>query len=240
MRRSPRVVALRLLAVVLALLTARLVATDLATLHTRARGLGELRPVLVARRAIPLGHVLTTDDVRVVERHASQVANTTLRSRADAVGRTAIVPLVADSPVLRAHLAPGDRTGTATLLAPGHRAVRVQAADGLRPPVGAAVDVLASLDPGVTIAGSDAPTLTVASGARVLATDGGRDGMPVGVVLEVTVEEASRLAFATANGIITLALAPPEDACCTDVQSRADESAGSSSPPGSPESLSLP
>ena len=55
---------------------------------------------------------------------------------------------------------------------------------------------------------------------RVLAVDEPRTpkrqvGDGVGVTLLVTEDEARGLAFAAANGVLTLALAPPEDACCT-------------------------
>ena len=61
----------------------------------------------------------------------------------------------------------------------------------------------------------------MAHAARVLAVDdaadadatGAADG--VGVTLLVTEDEARGIAFAAANGVVTLALAPPEDACCS-------------------------
>jgi Flp pilus assembly protein CpaB len=84
----------------------------------------------------------------------------------------------------------------------------------MRPPAGAVVDVLAALDPSVSASNR---AVSVARAARVLAvdeSDGARaDG--AGVTVLVTDAEASGLAFAAANGVLTLALAPPEDACCT-------------------------
>ena len=56
----------------------------------------------------------------------------------------------------------------------------------------------------------------VAHAARVLAVDADDDALAdgAGVTLLVTEDEARGLAFAAANGVLTLALAPPEDACC--------------------------
>jgi Flp pilus assembly protein CpaB len=80
------------------------------------------------------------------------------------------------------------------------------------------VDVIASLE--ISIDGA-ARAEVVARAARVLAIDDGADGAPtgaaddVGVTLLVTEDEARGIAFAAANGVVMLALAPPEDACCS-------------------------
>jgi Flp pilus assembly protein CpaB len=209
------VLALRVLAVALALVTARLVAADLATLHRRAATLGELRPVLVARHDLPLGHRVDADDLRVVERHAGQVPGAALRTPADAVGRTVVVPLVADAPLLAAHLAAADRHSVATLIAPGHVAIRIADSEGLRPPVGSVVQVLAPVAIGTAIElRSGGRADVVVERARVLEV--GDDGTTRTVLVEVLVADAPRLASATANGVLTLALLPPEDACCAD------------------------
>jgi Flp pilus assembly protein CpaB len=61
-----------------------------------------------------------------------------------------------------------------------------------------------------------ASTVVVAAGVRVLGTDGragggtGR-GDPLGVTLLVDPEQAALLADAQANGVLTLALVPPEE-----------------------------
>ena len=49
--------------------------------------------------------------------------------------------------VLEPHLTERDRDGLSGLVPVGYRAVRVRPEDGLRPPVGAVVDVLVALDP---------------------------------------------------------------------------------------------
>lgn len=217
MRRHPRVIALRLLAVALALFTARLVATDLATLHRRAADLGPLTSLVEARRDLPLGATVAAGDVRVVERHERQLPDNALSALDDVVGTTVVVPIVAGAPVLRANVAPRSRLGSVALVRPDHVAMRLVSVDGLLPPVGSVVRILVSLDPGATAGRVDAAATVVADAARVLEVDADREGSTdAGVLLEVRSDDAPRVAFATANGVTTLVLLPPEDACCVD------------------------
>ena len=80
------------------------------------------------------------------------------------------------------------------------------------------MDVIASLEVAIDRA---AEAEVVAHAARVLAIDGTDDAAAtgaaagVGVTLLVTEDEARGIAFAAANGVVMLALAPPEDACCS-------------------------
>jgi len=219
-RRSPRALAAWIAAIVVALLTARLVATDLATLHRRAAELGPLRPVLVAADDLPLGATLRRTDVRVVRMYASTVPRGALHAEHDAVGRVVAVPVLRGATVLARHLARAHRSGLDAVVPDGSRAIRVVTDDGLRPRPGDVVDVLVSLDPSqVAQAGGGKGALTVAKAARVLAVDaGGASGVAKGpgVTLLVTEQEAHAVAFAVANGALMLALAPPEAACCTD------------------------
>jgi Flp pilus assembly protein CpaB len=87
--------------------------------------------------------------------------------------------------------------------------------------VGSSVDVLVTFESGDPSGGS-APTVVAARGVLVLGTDDapaavetrGGDGKPAGqgVTLLVADDDAPRLAFASAAGVVTLALVPPEDA----------------------------
>jgi Flp pilus assembly protein CpaB len=166
-RRSPRAVALWAGAIVVAVATAGLVASDLAAIHRRARSLGP----------VEAGYVLA------------------------------------------ANLAPARRTGLDGSLPPGMRALRVVAtnAPAVRP--GAAVDVLATFGAASADGARDAAasTTVVAAGVQVLRVDpaaarnGARDDTQ-GVTLLVDADDARRLAFAEANGVVTIALVPPEDA----------------------------
>jgi Flp pilus assembly protein CpaB len=217
-RRSPRALFAWLAAVLVAFGTARVVASDLATLHRRAEELGRVHTIVVAARDLPLGASVAPADVTTAQL-AGAVPERALTDADDAVGRTVAVPLVADAPVLAGNLAPRDRTGLDGLVPPNMRAVRIDADDGLVPEPGEVVDVLATFDPSIVVGGGE-PTLAVARAALVVrvhhADDG--SGFPAaggaGITLLVTDDEAHRLAFAAANGVLTVALAPPEDACC--------------------------
>ena len=95
--------------------------------------------------------------------------------------------------------------------------MRVVVTDALRPRPGAAVDVLATYDPSTTTSSYDGTTVVVAAGVTVLGRDrlggsgAGRSGA-AGVLLLVDPDQAAALADAQANGVVTLALVPPEDA----------------------------
>lgn len=225
MHRTPRARATQIAAVLVALLTARLVAADLSALHRGARVFGATRAVVVARADLDLGSRVSRGDVRVVSLPAAAVPPGALAQRDDAVGRVVAVPVLAGAAVAERALAPRRRDGLGGIVPLGRRAVRVTGADGLRPDPGSVVDIIATLD-SRDVGGTIEPSVVVARAARVLAVDpspssrdpvssgsgSGSDGR-VGVVVLVTVEEASRLADATARGALMLALDPPEEAC---------------------------
>lgn len=215
-RRSPRALAAWCAVGVLALTTARMVGSDLASLHRRATTAGPEIDVVIATRDLPLGATLTDRDVTVRRRFAGRLAPEALRSPRAAVGRVVVVPVLTGNVVSARHLAPRERSGLEGVVPPGMRAVRVVVEDGLQPPPGSVVDVLVSFDPASVDPDTD-PTLTVVRGALVLATspevDGGGGRGPA-VTLLTDVDGAHRLAFAATNGVLTLALAPPEEACC--------------------------
>jgi Flp pilus assembly protein CpaB len=219
-RRSPRALLLWLGAVLVAVVTAALVATDLAALHRRAHSLGSPRPVAVATRDLPLGSTIDRGDVRTRSVHRSQLPSGALSPGA-ADRRVVAVPVVRGAFVVKGNLAPRGRTGLDGAIPSGMRALRIVARDALRPPVGSSVDVLVTFESSDAAAGG-APTVVAARGVLVLGTDetpaavetraGDRDTSGLGVMLLVTEEDAPRLAFAAAAGVVTLALVPPEDA----------------------------
>ena len=206
-RRSPRSFVALGAALVVAGATLWVVGTDLRALHARADDLGRRRDVVVARHDLALGATVTASDLRRVSRHASTLPPGAL-DRDAALGEVVVMPIAAGAVVQQAHI--GD-----TVVAPGYRAVRVRTDDGLVPERGAIVDVLAAFDPSVVPAAS---AVRVAAGARVLGADGPDDTYSEtgtsGVTLLVTEDEAHALAYAGANGVLSLALAPPEAACC--------------------------
>lgn len=215
MRRSPRVVFAWLATLVVALTTARVVGGDLATLHRRAASLGPQRRVVVAARDLDTGQRITTRDVTIEMRFQKEIPREALTDPKAALGRVVRVPLLRHAMVFTAHLAPADRSGVDGVVPVGSRAVHVTPADGFRPPPGTIVDVLAAFDPTVVVVeGARTSAVIVAGGARVLAVDSREttDHTDAGVTLLVTEPEARMLAFAAANGDLTLAMAPPESA----------------------------
>lgn len=216
--RSPRALALQIAAVVVAITTAALVASDLASLHRRARDFGPERGAVVARRDLPLGATVRATDLREQRVHTSQLPRGVLNDRRSAIGRTVVVAVLRDGYLVHRNLAPRRRTGLDGALPRGKRALRVVVTDSLRPRTGAAVDVIAAYesDP-LRAVGDSAPTgaVVVAPGVLVLATDAARtaDGASgLGVTLLVTPRQARDLVFAASHGVVTLALVPPEAA----------------------------
>jgi pilus assembly protein CpaB len=224
---TPRARATQIAALLVALLTFRLVAGDLSALHRGARRYGGTRAVVIAVADLELGARVRDSDVKTVELPATAVPPGTLTRRDDAIGRIVAVPVLAGAAVADRALAPQQRNGAGGvngldgIVAPGRRAVRVTTTDGLRPDPGSVVDLLATLD-ARDVGGSVEPTVVVARAARVLAVDpapsshdagtAGPDAR-VGVVILVTALEASHIADAAARGALMLAIDPPEDAC---------------------------
>jgi Flp pilus assembly protein CpaB len=224
-RRSPRAVILWLGAIVVAIATATLVATDLAALHRRAHSLGAPRPVAVAARDLPLGTTIRRGDITTRPVHRSQLPHGALSPDA-ADQRVVAVPVVRGAFVVAGNVAPRERRGLDGAVPPGMRALRIVARDALHPPVGSSVDVLVTFDSSDGASREGAPTVVAARGVLVLGTDdapaaveagtprvdAGRQEAGLGVTLLVGEDDAPRLAFAAAAGVVTLALVPPEDA----------------------------
>jgi Flp pilus assembly protein CpaB len=227
LRRSPRALLLWTAAAAIAVATALLVGTDLATLHRRARDLGPEVAVAVATRDLVVGATVADGDVRVRRVHQSQLPADAVEP-GDAAGRIVAVPVLRDGYVSARNLVPRDRDGLDGVVPSGMRIVRIVAgAPSAARRAGAAVDVLVIFDAGVAIDPESAepgdPTVVVAQGALVIAIDddtagagdlAGAEGAG-GMTLLVTEEEARGLAYATAAGVVTVALVPPEDARAT-------------------------
>jgi Flp pilus assembly protein CpaB len=214
MRRSPRALVLWACAIVVAVGTAAVVASDLATLHRRASDLGPERHVLVARRALRIGTVVTDGDLRERPVHASQLPPGVITQRNDAVGRVVQVPVVAGGFVATHNLAPRKRSGLDGVVPTGARAIRVVVVDSIRPRPGDAVDVLASFE-SIDEPGASGVAVVVAGGVLVVDVDDARtvEGTAgLGVTVLVSPREARELAFAATHGAVTIALVPPEEA----------------------------
>ncbi|MBM3670778.1 MAG: Flp pilus assembly protein CpaB [Actinobacteria bacterium] len=228
MRRPapPRAVVLRVGAVIVVVVTAALVASDLAALHRRAKEFGEPRQAVVARRDLLVGTRITSGDVTTRTIYSSQLPPEVFDDKRAAVGRVVTVPLLRDGFVARGNVAARHRTGLDGAIPNGMRALRIVVADAVQPRVGASVDVLASFEGGSFPTG-DAESLegldslstgsatVIAEGVLVLgvnaASSATTGGAARGVTLLVTPRQARDLVFAMTHGVITISLVPPED-----------------------------
>ncbi len=221
--RSP--IAYWLVVGVLALFTGMVAARIVGNAGALAAQYGPLRPVVVAVHALEPGSVVGDDDVSVRLVPASLVADGALMSPDDARGRTVVAPVFPGLPIVAGQLAPDGRRGLAALLPPGSRAVAVpNARPSLALVRGDAVDVLATFDLADAAEGTP-PTFPVATDAVVV--DVGDESAAVAV----SPDEAARVAFALASGVVTLALAAPE---APDPGVSGSSSPAGPAPPGPP------
>jgi len=220
-------VAVVALAAVTGLTAARLVGRAEAA----AARYGSLRPVVVASRPVAMGAVLRPGDVAVRDLPASFLPERHVAAAAAAVGRTAVVALFPGVPLVADQLAPEGLQGVAALLPPGTRAVSVPGG-GASAPVrtGDVVDVLATFDPSASASPSAAAEPTFAVAVAALVVDVGDDAATVAV----GPEEAKRVAFAVAHGVVTLAVAPVGAGGLSGTSTPAGPAPTPPPPPGTP------
>ncbi len=216
-RRPPRVLVLWAAAATVAVVTAVVVGSDLAALHRRAGELGPVVRAVVARHDLPVGITVRASDVDERAVYRRELPRGALTGAVDAVGRVVDMTVPRGGYVVARNVAPRHRHGVDGVVPRGMRAMRVVATDAIRPRAGAAVDILATFDTGTGGTSADGATATtvIARGVVVLGTDARADhtrGDTLGVTVLVDRVTAPRLAFAQANGVVTLALVPPEDA----------------------------
>ena len=180
------------------------------------------QPVVVAAADLQLGSELKKEDLQVVQFPAGKAPDGTFAKAEELVGRGLIVPIVKNEPVLRAKLAAKEAgSGLPPVIPEGMRAVsvRVNEVVGVAGYVlpGNRVDVLATASP--TDSRPDMTTKVILSNVQVLTAgtrmeqDQDKDKpMQVTVVtLLVTPEQSERLALASTEGKIQLALRNPMD-----------------------------
>ena len=180
------------------------------------------QPVVVASANLPLGTELKKEDLTVVNFPAGQAPEGTFAKPADIFGRGLIVSMVKNEPVLPAKLASKEAgAGLPPVIPDGMRAVsvRVNEVIGVAGYVlpGTRVDVLATANP--TGNTQDVTSKVILSNVQVL-TAGTRmeqdqeKGKPMAVTvvtLLVYPEQSERLALASTEGKIQLALRNPLD-----------------------------
>ena len=180
------------------------------------------QPVVVASANLPLGTELKKEDLTVVNFPAGQAPEGTFAKPSDIFGRGLIVSMVKNEPVLPAKLASKEAgAGLPPVIPDGMRAVsvRVNEVIGVAGYVlpGTRVDVLATANP--TGNTQDVTSKVILSNVQVL-TAGTRmeqdqeKGKPMAVTvvtLLVYPEQSERLALASTEGKIQLALRNPLD-----------------------------
>jgi pilus assembly protein CpaB len=180
------------------------------------------QPVVVASADLSLGTELKKEDLTVMNFPAGKAPEGSFASAAEIIGRGIIVPIVKNEPVLRAKLASKEAgSGLPPVIPDGMRAVsvRVNEVIGVAGYVlpGTRVDVLATASPNGQP--QDATTKVILSNVQVL-TAGTRmeqdaeKGKPMQVTvvtLLVFPEQSERLALASTEGKIQLALRNPLD-----------------------------
>ena len=184
--------------VALAAFTASTIAGQVDRAGAQVARYGRLRQIVIAARAVEVGAVVRSADVVVRSMPAAFLPEGAVGATGDVVGRTVVVPLFKGTPVVAGQLAPDGLEGVAALLPAGGRAVAVPtgpASVALRR--GDRVDVLATFDPPPA---GHAPTFPVAETALVV------DAGPEAVTVAVAPEEALRVAYAVAAGVVTLVL----------------------------------
>lgn len=180
------------------------------------------QPVVVASANLPLGTELKKEDLTVVNFPVGQAPEGTFAKPSDIFGRGLIVSMVKNEPVLPAKLASKEAgAGLPPVIPDGMRAVsvRVNEVIGVAGYVlpGTRVDVLATANP--TGQSQDVTSKVILSNVQVL-TAGTRmeqdqeKGKPMAVTvvtLLVYPEQSERLALASTEGKIQLALRNPLD-----------------------------
>jgi pilus assembly protein CpaB len=181
------------------------------------------RPVVMATADLALGSELRADDLVVAAWPEGSTPEGTFATPAELVGRSLIVSVVRHEPILSAKLASKEAgTGLPPIIPAGKRAVSVKVNEviGVAGYVlpGNFVDVVATANP--TSRPEDVTSKVVLSNVQVLASGTRleqdlKDGKPVQVTvvtLLVTPEQSERLALASSEGKIQLALRNPLDA----------------------------
>ena len=180
------------------------------------------QPVVVAGADLPLGAAIKADDLRIVNFPKGQAPEGAYEKPADVVGLGVTIPMVRGEIVLPAKLATKEAgVGLPPVIPEGMRAVsvRVNEVIGVAGYVlpGNRVDILATASP--TDAHSDTITKVILANVQVL-TSGTRmeQDQEKGKPMQVTVvtllvypDQAERLALASTEGKIQLALRNPLD-----------------------------
>jgi len=202
-------------------------------------------PIVLAARSLPIGSVITEQDVKTVAWPGNAVPGGYIGSIADALGRGVITPVAENEPLLAAKVSTKDAGGgLPIIIRDGMRAmsVRVDEVIGVAGFVmpGTHVDVMLTLDKGDNR--SQTITRTILQNVQVLAAgqqvQRDKEGKPqtVSVVTVLTtLEDAELLVLAGKEGRLQLALRNTLDTLSiATAGAKADQLSPSAAPPRAP------
>jgi pilus assembly protein CpaB len=181
----------------------------------------DMRKVVVAKVDIPLGTKLVNEQLSTVQMPTDATPDGAFEEAEKLVGRVVTVQIAAREPVTDFKLAPeGSAAGLSAVIPEGYRAMTVKVDDvvgvaGFARP-GSLVDVVVVIQPTDSTTGGSGPvSKIVLQNIKVLASgqnidqpkNGDRDAQQVkAVTLQVTPEEAEKLALASSEGKLQLVM----------------------------------
>jgi pilus assembly protein CpaB len=202
------------LSVVVTFLTYRL-------LRQRLQPPDEMTTIVVATQRISLGTRLAAEDIRVAPWPKAAIVSGSAQDPAAFIGRGVIQPMEANEPILESKLAPKDAgAGLTSTIPEGMRAVAIRVNDvigvaGFVVP-GSHVDIILSGSPTQT-GGTDVAKIilenvqVLAAGQNIDQDINGKPQTVQVVTLLVTPEDSQKLALASNEGRLQLALRNPLD-----------------------------
>ena len=178
-----------------------------------------LTNVAVAKVEIPIGSKIVAEQITVVQFPKESTPDGAYDSVEKLAGRVAVVNIAAREPITEARLAPeGTAAGLSAVIPEGYRAMTVKVDDaagisGFIQP-GTMVDVVVTIDPAEGAARQDPVSKIVLQNIKVLASgqnidkpENEREANSVkAVTLQVTPEQAEKLALASAEGKLQLVM----------------------------------
>ena len=209
-----------ILAVVALMLSAGITYLSYRLLAPRLTPASEMTRIVVASKTLPMGARITEKDVSLESFPKANVPAGSFQDLSAVIGRGAIIQMFASEPVLESKLAPREAGAGLTAAIPdGMRALTIRVNDvvgvaGFVQP-GSRVDLILT---GTPPNDNERASKVVLENLQVLATgknvqqdaEGKPQTVPV-VTLLVTPEEAAKIALATGDGPIILALRNPLD-----------------------------
>ena len=178
-----------------------------------------LTNVAVAKVQIPIGSKIVAEQITVVQFPKESTPDGAYDSVEKLAGRVAVVNIAAREPITEARLAPeGTAAGLSAVIPEGYRAMTVKVDDaagisGFIQP-GTMVDVVVTIDPAEAASRQDPVSKIVLQNIKVLASgqnidkpEDEREANSVkAVTLQVTPEQAEKLALSSAEGKLQLVM----------------------------------